>query len=168
MKTPSRLLDELFRDTMPDDLRDRLFAETLRAARRRLWRRRLAIGALPIAVLLVLLVPLLVLLAPHESAPGETMTRFKPSHFIVASSPLPESMIVRTQPNVVELIATQTAVVALVRTPAGDRLYQELSDGQLLALLAGRPAAIVRLPQDARQARLLILDPEDSRSLGLP
>jgi hypothetical protein len=155
----------LFRDTELGALRDRLFAQTLRAARRRLWRRRLSLGALPAAALLV---ALLVLRPLDESTPGETATVIEPSLIIVASTPLPDSMIIRTQPNAVELIATETAVLAVVKTPEGNRAYQELSDGQLLALLSGRPAAIVRPHPDARQARLVILDPEDSKAFGLP
>jgi hypothetical protein len=165
MRPNHPLIEDLFHDVLSDDLRARLLAETLRAAHRRIWRRRVTLAALPLAALLVAL--LILRPAPRPNT-GEAVAARRPSVFIVSSTPLPDSMIVRTRQDAVELIETGSTALAIVQTPDGARSVQEISDGQLLALLAGRPAAIVRASANDRRAQLLLLDPEDSRSMGLP
>jgi len=43
-----------------------------------------------------------------------------------------------------------------------------LDNDALLALLAGRPVAIVRDVADASRAQLVFVSPEDAQALGLP
>jgi hypothetical protein len=54
--------------------------------------------------------------------------------------------------------------MSVITTDPSRRLYREINDDQLLTLLAGRPAAIIR--EGANRASLLFLDPEDEN--GFP
>jgi hypothetical protein len=85
---------------------------------------------------------------------------------IVRSQALPAAMIAETKPGTIPVITSSSAAVAVVETGPAKDLFREIGDEQLLALLAGRPAALVR--QGPGQASLLFLNPQDQNGFPAP
>jgi hypothetical protein len=76
-------------------------------------------------------------------------------------------MITHTRREAIELLPARSATVAIITTAGNVRGCRVLDDDELLALLSGRPAAIVRELADASRAELVFLDREDARALGV-
>ena len=66
------------------------------------------------------------------------------SYHLVHSHPLDPAMIIETQPRTTSVVSSLSGSVAVVETKPGEHLFKELTDEQLLALLAGRPVGLVR------------------------
>jgi hypothetical protein len=170
---PDSFLDDVLADTAAPGLRTALLERMLRAARARQRRRKL--GSM-LAVFVLCLVPIVlfrparfaretsnsVQSMPKAFAPSPSATR--PACAIIRSQPLPPGMLVRTEVGTVPVIVSSRAGLAIVETVPSPGLVRELSDQELLTLLAGRPAAIVRPPDQA--AELLFVNPEDQN--GFP
>jgi hypothetical protein len=165
MKTPSdrdHLLDEIMGDAAPPDFRAALLEQTLRAVRRRTTIRRARRVLLTVAVLVSLPLGLWKLTSP---ARRETVSS-PAAYELVRSQPLDPSKVVATQPDAVPVVASRAGLVALVETRSDEKLFREIDDQQLLSLLAGRPAILVRpAPQ---QADLIFVNPDDARGFPLP
>jgi hypothetical protein len=95
------------------------------------------------------------------SVVGETPDNKSGSLTLVRSGRLPAAMLIETgNPSVPVIHSTPSAVVQTSRdTP----ILLEIGDGELFTLLAGRPAALVRL--QSGQAELLLLDGADQALL---
>lgn len=169
MNTDSkRLLDELIEETAPAAFREALMHETLRRVRRRRRVRALNQGLSLVALFTVLLAlawRAFVFQQPSlEPAQVQPRRLEQPSYHLVRSQPLDQAMIVETRPGAVATVLSAPGGVAIVQTMPGDHLFHELTDEQLLGLLAGRPAALVRY--SPQQAELLFLNPQDQN--GFP
>ena len=165
---PDSLLHDVLADTAGPALRAALLDPMLRAARARQRRRRLG-GMLALFVLL--LVPIVlyrptrfareasnsVRATPGAFDPSPSATR--PACAIIRSQPLPPGMLVRSEVGTVPVVVSSRAGLVIVETVPRPGLVRELNDQELLTLLAGRPAAIVRPPDQA--AELLFVNPED-------
>jgi hypothetical protein len=164
MNLPSeneRLLNDLLAEGTPADFRLALLDQTLGLARwRRRWRQtRRAAAAL--AVFAGLAVGLWRLAPPPPPAPVPAAARS--SVEIVRTRPLPAGALVSTQPFPSERQATSALTVTVVTTLPGSNLLRELSDNELLALVAPRPAALVWRGPHA--AELVFVNPADRAEL---
>jgi len=151
------LLKDVFGEEENLDFREGLLYQTLQAVQRRKrlrqWNRRLMAGACAIGTLVVaakLLLP-----------PGEVRLRTSPdaSPLLVHSEALGAGMLVRSQPGSVAMAHSSPEIVAVIRTVPGQISLEIIGDEELLALLAGRPAALVH--RSPLEAELLFLNPGD-------
>jgi hypothetical protein len=156
MKQPrkiQRLLDDVLADTVSADFSEAVLERTLRQARRRQRIRRSQQTVLIVAVLAALIFWLwprerpVPIQAEKESRP---ILLALPVVNFVETLPLPPGMIVETRAGLAAMILASPSTLKLVETlPAGE-LFRQLNDDQLLALVAGRPVALVRYgPHDA-------------------
>jgi hypothetical protein len=154
-----QLLDDVLGEAGPTDFKESLWLHTLDEVRhrRRARQRNRALLACAVAVAIPLLVWRLTLPpAPTELSPLP--------YALIHSQPLPSGMTVESKRDTVSFVTSSTATMAVIATDPSRRLYREIDDDQLLTLLAGRPAAIIR--DRPNQASLLFLDPEDQN--GFP
>jgi hypothetical protein len=75
---------------------------------------------------------------------------------------LPASAIVVTQPFPTDQLVASVATVEMIQTSSGN--FRVINDDELLALVAARPAALVRLGPHSEQ--LVFVNPEDEK--GFP
>ena len=153
------LLDDLLADAAPAEFERELLEGTLRAVRRgrrvRQCRRGLA-GAVVFAVIaLAVWNPLL---------PTTSVNRARPTLHIVSSQPLPASRVIDTRPLSVPVVTSSPTTFMKVETGSIKDPFLEITDEELLALVEGRPEALVR--QGPHQAELLFLNAEDTN--GFP
>jgi hypothetical protein len=161
MKRPTeKLLDDLLEEAAPPEFRTALLNETLRQARRRKNIRRLnsVLGAAACAGILAFAFWKL-----RGPTAGPNPIR-RPDLIIVQSRPLNPAQIVRTKPGTMEMVSSSASTFSLVETRVSERLYAEIDDQQLLALLAGKPVALVH--RGPNQAELIFLNPGDEK--GFP
>src|ERR1041385_3335593 len=156
MNEPDRedLLADVLADTAPADFRDALLGETLHhVRRRRRWRqtRRAATGVAAIALLAVLISRIVSLHPPK-------VTEGSHSYELVRTQPLSAKAIVGTKPLASEQLIESGANVAIIETEASGRI-RLIDDNQLLALVAPRPAALVRF--GPASAELIFVDGGD-------
>jgi hypothetical protein len=157
-----KLLDDVFAESSPPDFRAALLAGTLRQARRRRhWRQaRSAAGALAV----LLLAGILTWPRPMGKIfTARTATKFAaPKKYqLVETQPLPAGATISTR-NLAALKMVSTAAGAVeIATRAGG--YHLINDEQLLALLGGSPAALIRTGPDSEE--LVFANPEDRRRL---
>jgi|ERR1051325_4564690 hypothetical protein len=156
-----KLLDEVLGESSSPGFKESLLQHTLQEVHRRKRVRRLNRAVLAVAI--VAAVPLMVW---KFSAPSPVLVVPPPPFGIVTTQPLPREMLVETRPGSVAFIASSTASVAYVRTGDAKNLFQEINDEQLLSLLAGRPAALVR--SGPKQAELIFLHPGDEQGFRVP
>ena len=154
-----QLLDDVLGEAGPSDFKESLWLHTLDEVRhrRRARQRNRALLACAVAVA----IPLLVWRWTLPPAPTE---RSPLPYAVIRSLPLPSGMTVESKPDTVSFLASSTSTMTVIATDPSRRLYREINDDQLLTLLAGRPAAIIR--EGANGASLLFLDPEDQN--GFP
>lgn len=62
---------------------------------------------------------------------------------IVHTAPLPDDLLVDSRAGTAETIRSETASVGRVRTSRSEAGYHAITDDELMALVAGRPAALV-------------------------
>jgi hypothetical protein len=151
------LLKDVFGEEANLDFREGLLHQTLQAvqSRKRLrrWNRRLLAGACAVVTLVVA--------AKLFLPPGEVRLRTASdaSPFLVHSEALGADMLVRTQPGSVAMAHSSPEIVAVIRTVPGQISLEIIGDQELLALLAGRPAALVH--RSPLEAELVFLNPDD-------
>ena len=156
-----RLLADVLAEAEPTGFREALLGETLRLAgsRRRAWRFRRASAALVVLGLLGTLVWQFML-------PGHG--RFTPpaaSYANVRTESLPPGAIVRTQPFAPDRIVMSVASVDVIHTTPNSGRFRKIDDDELLALVAPRPAALVRVGPNS--AKLIFVNPEDQKVFPL-
>jgi hypothetical protein len=163
MKRPTdheRLLADALADDAPADFREALLGETLRhARRRRRWRQsRRGLGALAVLAGLGLAVRLLV------PATSPVRSSVAGGCEIIRTQPLPASALVATQPFSPDRLVASTPSAQVIRTAPAAGEYREISDEELLALVAPRPVLLVGCGPQCKQ--LIFLNPEDEK--GFP
>ena len=126
------------------DFREALLTETLRLARQRRQQRqaRTAGGILAAIILSVALAWHVGLSHERKHSPA-TLPSPRPLYQIVQTRPLPANVFVRT-PKISSLnIITSNITVPMIATTTGGN-YRSINDDELLALVAGKPAVLVR------------------------
>lgn len=147
----SDLLDDLLEDGSRT-FRDKSLAHTLSAVHRRKWIRRVKRSGF---VALIVAGFLFLRPTPDIQTLVENLSPTS-SPLNVHTRALREDQIVRTRPASVAIVTSSPGNLAIIRTERGRAGYQEISDGQLLALLGDREAAIFRSPEFG--TRLIIKD----------
>ena len=158
------LLAEVLAEASPPDFREAMLAETLRLARRRRQFRQ----ARPVAGVLVLMSLLAVLVAQHFSKlPADSPPMAKEvepqSYKLVRTQPLPASALVSTRSFSAAGFAVTVPKVVEVATVSGG--FRLINDDQLLALLADKPAVLIRTGPHSEE--LVFANPEDQRGFPL-
>src|SRR6266496_1897687 len=137
---PDPLLDDVLTEGVSPEFRNELLERTLRQVRRRKrirqFNQTLLASTLSVGLLLMVWKAYF---PSSDSAKSEL-----PALDVVTSHPVAPSMIVGTELGAVSLISSSDADLAVVRSQFEEGLFQEINDQELLALLAGRPAALVR------------------------
>jgi len=143
------LLGDVFAEGASGEFREALLGEMLGAVRRR-RRFRKARGA--VMLLALALCALLVISTRHQlprqqsaNSTGEPAAIVSPrqtDYRLIRSEPLPEDHIIKTRQFSNDL--TLGSELAFVDVTTGTGRCRELTDDQLLGLLAGRPALLVR------------------------
>lgn len=145
-------LEAVLAETLTPDFRANSLAATLGEVRRRKRVQRWQRGTL--AVLLCVGLPLAMWLRQASTnLPPPAQAR---SVTVVESRPLPPGMLVETRAGAVSIVESASAGVGLVTTDNDEPPVSEISDAELLALVAGRPVALVR---DGGGARLVFAEP---------
>ncbi|HUZ06232.1 MAG TPA: hypothetical protein VMV89_01955 [Candidatus Paceibacterota bacterium] len=158
------LLVDVLSGTEPADFRDALLGETLRLVRRRRrWRQmRQSAGVFAVAGLLAVLgwqnwpEPIAV------SPPVAKMAAPTP-YKLVRTEPLPDNDIVTTRSFLENQLISSSSNVVQVETAGGG--YRQINDAQLLALVAQRPAVLIRTGPHSEE--LVFANPEDKKGFPL-
>jgi hypothetical protein len=164
------LLDEVLADAAPGSYRAELLNRTLKTVRRH--RRFRTVGKGTVATLLVVLAVTWLwdgwtrITDPSGRTDVWNLAanrgEQKPhSYRLVESHPLDPAMFVTTGPGLTRVVASTSSELTVVETRQARHLYTEIDDEKLLALLAGRSAALIREGPD--QAQLLLPDQETDR-----
>jgi hypothetical protein len=158
------MLAEVLAEASPPDFRAAMLAETLRLARRRRQFRqaRHAAGVLALTGLLAVLVMQQFSKPPAVSLPlAKTIAR--QSYELVRTQPLPANALVRTRSfSAAGLTAPVPRIVEVATTGSGYRL---INDNELLALLADKPAVLIRTGPHSEE--LVFANPEDQKGFPL-
>jgi len=157
-----RLLAEVFAEPTPG-LREAALAETLRLAGGRRLRRRLQrTGA-------ALLVAALAAWLWRPQALPPSLVRQPPvvprNYELVPNAAFPASALVSSVPLAAEQTVGSHDGVDIVHTTASSGRFEAITDDQLLALVAPRPAALVRVGPAFEH--LIFLNPEDEKGFPL-
>ena len=158
------LLDDVFTEAAPADFREATLGQTLRLARRRRrWRQtRQVAGVFVVMALLGIFIWRINL--PRQIVSTPTLAKTEPeSYELVRTQPLPARNIVTTRPLVAENFIASAAAVKMVQTTTGN--YRIIDDDQLLALLASRPAILIRTGKNSEE--LVFASPEDVKGFPL-
>ena len=156
------LLAEVLAEASPAGFREALLAETLRLTRRRRQFRRVR----RIAGVLVLMGLLVVLVAHHFSklpavSPPIAKQIETQSYKLVRTQPLPASALVSTRSFSTAGFAAAVPKAVEVATVSGG--FRLINDDELLALLADKPAALIRTGPHSEE--LVFANPEDQKKL---
>jgi hypothetical protein len=142
-----RLLDDTLSEAASIDFSHGVLERTLRQVRRRRRVRQVRQTLLTLAVLAALTF----WLWPREhSVPAQATKQSRPvspvmpAITLVQTLPLPPSMVVETHPGSISMLPVATSTITLVETLPADELFRQLDDNQLLALVTGKPVALVR------------------------
>lgn len=155
------LLDEVLGETATPSFRTGSLDQMLAAVKQRRRARRTHIQVLT-AVCLMASIGLFVRLIQKQHLGSLN----RPEPLLVYTQPLPAGMIVATQPILINTVSSFGSSVALVENLPPDELFQTIGDDRLLALLAGRPAALVHSHFGA--AELVFLNPADANGFQVP
>ena len=159
----NELLADVLAEASPPEFRATLLAETLRhARRRRRWRQaRNGVGVLAAIMVAGFFA--------WQHWPGKIsrVTAVRPpaeipapkSFQLVATQPLPPGAVVTTGNFAAVKMILSTPDVLQITTRGGGFRY--INDEQLLALVGGHPAVLIRTGPDS--AELVFADPEDRR-----
>jgi hypothetical protein len=156
-----RLLDDIFGENISPDFKNDVLDQTLRRVRRRKSMRRVNRGVIVLALFVCL--PLAVWRWPVR--PPQPLRSSMLGYGLVNSKPLDPSMIVESKADGLNVITSSPSTVVVIESIPGQDLFQEIDDQQLLTLLAGRPAALVR---QGPQAELVFLNPADADGFFMP
>ena len=151
----NRLLNDVLSES--EHFRETMLGETLRQVRnrrrtRQLWRVSplLLVGAL---------------LAWHfistHFATGKPAQR---TVVIVATEPLDPTAVIHTQPLAAKLMVSSTPSSYVIHTRSSSENFRLISDDELIAFAAPRPAVLMRLGPDAQT--LIFADGRDAPELG--
>jgi hypothetical protein len=137
------LLAEVLAEASPTDFREAMLAETLRLARRRRQFRqvRQAAGVLAVTGLLAVLVAQQFSRQPDVSMPLAKKI-VKQSYELVRTQPLPAGALISTRKFSEAQFAASVSTVVAVATVSGG--FRQINDNELLALLADKPAVLIR------------------------
>jgi hypothetical protein len=156
----NRLLDEILKEAAPAEFRNVVLEQTLRRVRRRRVVRQVQRGVVAMALLAAL--PFVIwrtfffpIRETHSPIPKFAAASFRS---------LAPCVLVETKPGGVETVASSVGAVVIVETATIKDAPKEITDEELLALTAGRPAVLVR--QSPHQAELLFVNAEDQN--GFP
>jgi hypothetical protein len=155
-----RLLADALADDMPAEFREALLSDTLQRVRWRKRRRPLQRGALAL-VCLAMLGLLVKLILPRETLRVDVT---QPGYRLVRTQPLPAAFIVVSTPWVPDPFAGFVPIVNVVETDA-HRSYDEMSDAELLALVAPRQGALIGCGPSC--AQLVFANPGDEQGFPL-
>jgi hypothetical protein len=156
------LLAEVLAEASPADFREAMLAETLRLARRRRQFRRVR----PAAGVLVLMGLLTVLAVQHFSKPPVASSPLakqivRQSYELVHTQPLPASALVSTRSFPTAGFTASVPNFTEIATVGGG--FRLINDDQLLALLADKPAVLIRTGPHSEE--LVFANPEDQKKL---
>ena len=155
------LLADVFAEAGPADFRASMLGETLRLVRRRRrWRQaRHVAGMFFVLGLLMIFVRQKNPPHPPVSAPP-MVTTVSENYELVRTQPLPNGAIVTTEPSREgQFIAPATGVEIVQNTPGN---FRTINDAELLALVAQKPAILIRTGPDSEE--LVFANPEDQKS----
>jgi hypothetical protein len=79
------------------------------------------------------------------------------SYAIIRTQPLPATALVTTQPLPGDRLVASITTSSIVETVADSGLFREIGDDELLAMVAPKVAALVRL--GPHKAELVVLEP---------
>ncbi len=139
------LLDDLFEGESTTGAREALREAMLRGVRRRRRRQRLQNIAAAVAVLALAVTGVWWAASERHAAP-EVSGLAQP---IGAAEVRPTVVTVKSQPGSVEVVVSDPVSVNMVRTGDLPARWREISDDELLALLAGQGAVLVRSDEGA-------------------
>lgn len=157
------LLADVLAENVSPEFRAAALAATLRAARRRRQFRQLRKGAgIFCAVVLLAVVGKNFLKPPAVPAP-QVKAVPKSSYELVRTQPLPAKDIVSTKSfSEIQIVSSSAATVMEIATTRGN--FRRINDAELLALVAGNPAILIRTGPDSEE--LVFANPEDRK--GFP
>jgi len=155
--------EQLLTDVMADDInfREALLGETLRLVRRRRWRRTRQ-AAVSLSILSLVAIFAWQSLSRRPLAPAAGAARN--SYQLVQTHPLPAAATVCTQPLADAELVSSSATVETIQTTNGSGDFGVINDDELLALVASRPAGLVRTGPHSE--RLIFANPDDGK--GFP
>lgn len=143
MKNPHELrplLTDVFSPEDPGDGPGALLQTTLRHVRRKRWRKRATVPAL-VAVMVGLPLWLHRPLPSVESSPvAETASPVK----IVGTLPFSAELHVETRAGLIPVTPTSAGLATVLETGFSPRAWKLIDDQELFALLAGRPALLIK------------------------
>jgi hypothetical protein len=157
-----QLLADVLAEGAPAGFREAMLGETLRLARRRRrWRqtRRAATWLVMLGLLAVLVRQNF---PPQTLVPTPAAEAKSKGYEPVQTRPLPVGMTVVTRPLSAEQMVASAGTVETVQTRDGD--YRLINDDELLALVASRPAGLIRTGPHSE--RLVFANPDDEK--GFP
>jgi hypothetical protein len=156
-KESEQLLEDVLGGAAPEEYRSKLLDQTLRQVRRRHRVRRWNRGLAATAGLILVSVACWKMLSPDS----RLIEGRVPALVVIHSRPLDSSMVVETKPGTVSVVVSSDSTFALVETGRSRREFREIDDEGLLALMHGKPVALVR--HGPNQAELIFLNPEDEK-----
>ena len=164
-KRGNELLDDVLAEAAPADFREALLGETLRLVRRR-CRLRYARNAAGILIALALLGALIFPKNIHKQSIAVAPPKEKPvekNYALVITRPLAAGAMITTHPLAAAQFAGSKPTVEMVETTPGN--FRTINDDELLALLAGHPAALVRVGPNSE--KLVFANPQDAKGFPL-
>ena len=147
-----RLLADVIAGESDAGFHEALLDETLRLVRRRRRFRQARRAAIAVVLLAGLATMVWQRLPTHVVAPGAK----KGSYAIIRTQPLPRSALVATRRFPADQLVASIAMKHIVETSTARRLYRDVDDDELLAMLAPKVAALVRLGPNREE--LIVLD----------
>jgi hypothetical protein len=156
------LLDEILGETATPSFRAGSLDQMLAAVRQRRRERSRRTQALLVALCLLTGIGVFMRLVPKQNPAGLNTS----DPLLVHSAPLSPGMIVVTEPLLIGTVNSSGPSVALVEDLAPSELFETIGDDRLFALLAGRPAALIRHLGGAPE--LVFLNPSDANGFQVP
>jgi hypothetical protein len=157
------LLDDVFAENVPEGFREALLGETLRRVRRRRHLRQLRRAAALVVACGLVVVWAWQDLAPRPLPPAPVAKGVERSYHLVRTHAFPADAVVTTRPLVAWQFVASAGPVRVIPTTADN--YRVINDDELLALIAPRPAALVRLGPHSEE--LIFANPGDEKGFPL-
>lgn len=155
------LLKDVLTETAPPSMRADSLEQMLGAVQRRRRQQR-TLQSLAAAACLLAAIGVAMKFGTRQSS----SVLHGPGPFLVQSHPLTPGTLVTTQPGTMEVVNSSGATVAFVEPVTSTELFESIGDEKLLALLDGRPAALVH--HGASGAELMFLHPADADGFQIP
>lgn len=155
------LLNEVFGEAASAEFRAELLGKTLREVHRRgRLRRQIQVFSTTVAAFAVIALGVRFWLGPKGPASS------RPNLMVVHSELLDPRMLVVSDTATFGLVRSSDSTFTLLRTSDAERPFELINDNQLLALLGGRPAALVY--RGPARAELVFLNPDDQNGFPAP